>query len=432
SDRLLLVHGVHARLLAGTEAGTHLFCPVHGNVVPVRVEVLDRWPFAPADPFAFGQVLRTYAGGGSTIDLPTGLVASTAGGGEGVRPVPAAGPPRRLRAVPFPAALPPASPPGVMPPPPADRSLAHRLFVLALLLVFAAVSVQYSVKVLTPRKDGLTQSAILRWSRQIQDMEGGENIYATTNYPNPPIMPHMLWPVSELITRSPLAGALTWFYLKVGLALVCMVWAFRLVETPERPFPAWAKALAVVLAIRPILGDLSHGNVNIFILFLVMAALYAFSRGKGVASGLLLALGIACKVTPALFVVYFLWKRAWRVLVGCAAGLVLFFFLVPSLVFAVQEESITQGFERNGAALESWYRGRIEPYLVRGVVTPERENQSLPGLLTRLLTHSPSFSGWVDNIYTPLAYHNVADLGPGTVKRIVQLAQLLFLVLMVV
>jgi alpha-1,2-mannosyltransferase len=315
--------------------------------------------------------------------------------------------------------------------PPAGRPRAQLLFLLALLVLFAAVSVQYSRKVLTPRKDGLTQSAILRWVKQIQALEDGENIYATTNFPNPPIMPMIIWPLTELAGVSPLAAALTWFYLKVGMALVCMVWAFRLVETPDRPFPAWAKALTVVLAIRPILGDLSHGNVNIFILFLVVAALYAFSRGRDLAGGLLLALAIACKVTPALFVVYFLWKRAWGVLIGCAAGLVLFFFLIPSLVFAVQEGSITQGFERNGAALESWYKGMIEPYLVHGVVTPERENQSLPGVLTRLLTHSPSFSGWVDNIYTPLAYHNVAALGPGTVKRIVQLAQLLFLVLMV-
>jgi hypothetical protein len=319
-----------------------------------------------------------------------------------------------------------------MPTPPADRSLAHRLFVVALVLVFAAVSVQYSRKVLTPRKDGLTQSAILRWVKQIQALEDGENIYATTNFPNPPIMPMIIWPLTELAGVSPLAAALTWFYLKVGMALVCFVWAFRLVETPDRSFPAWAKALTVILSIRPILGDLSHGNVNIFILFLVMAALNAFSRGKDVFSGLLLALAIACKVTPALFVVYFLWKRAWGVLIACAVGLVLFFFLIPSLVFAVQEGSITQGFERNGAALESWYRGMIEPYLVRGVVTPERENQSLPGVLTRLFTHSPSFSGFVDNIYTPLAYHNVADLGPTAIKRIVQLAQLLFLVLMVV
>jgi hypothetical protein len=85
SDRLLLVNGIHARPLALTEVGTHLFCPAHGNAVPVRVDVLDRWPFVPADPFAFGPVLRTYVGGGSAIDLRTGLVAPTAGVAEALR-----------------------------------------------------------------------------------------------------------------------------------------------------------------------------------------------------------------------------------------------------------------------------------------------------------------------------------------------------------
>jgi len=311
------------------------------------------------------------------------------------------------------------------------RSRPQILFLAALFLVFVAVSVQYSAKVLTPRKDGHTQSAILRWSPQIQAMEGGENIHEKYNYPNPPVMAQMLWPLSELAEASPLAAALTWFYLKVAMAVVCMIWAFRLVETPDRPFPAWAKALTVVLSIRPILGDLTHGNINIFILFLVMASLYAFSRGKDLLSGLLLALAIACKVTPALFIVYFLWKRGWRVLAGCAVGLALFFLVVPSLGYAVQKGSVVEGTKQNWAALTAWYEGMIVPYVVRGEVTPEKENQSLPGVLTRLLTHAPSFSGWVDGVYTPLAYHNVADLEPQTVKRIVQACQLLFLLLMV-
>ncbi|HKB01055.1 MAG TPA: glycosyltransferase family 87 protein [Gemmataceae bacterium] len=318
-----------------------------------------------------------------------------------------------------------------MPTAPAGRPLSHRLFVLALLLLFVGVSVQYSVKVLTPSKDGLTRSAILRWVKQIQALEDGENIYATSNYPNPPVMPMLLWPLSELAGVSPLAAALTWFYLKVGMTLVCFVWAFRLVESADRSFPAWAKALAVILSIRPIIGDLMHGNINLFILFLVMASLYAFSRGRDFVSGLLLALAITCKVTPALFVVYFVYKRAWGVLLGCAVGLGLYFFVLPSLVFAAQDGSMTSGFQRNWDALTAWYQGMIAPYLVHGIVTPEKENQSLPGVLTRILTHSPSFSASVDGIYTPLAYHNVADLGQDTVKRIVQVCQVLFLVLMV-
>ena len=315
---------------------------------------------------------------------------------------------------------------------PAKTARSQIAFIVALFLVFAYVSVQYSLKVLTPRPDGNTRSAILRWSQQIQDMEGGENIHEKYNYPNPPIMPQMLWPLSELATASPLAGALTWFYLKGCMALACLFWVFRIVETPERPFSIWAKGLAVTLSLRPILGDLSHGNINIFILFLVTACLFAFVRGRDMLAGILLALAIACKVTPALFIVYFAWNRSTRVLLGTAVGLVLFFLLVPAAVFAVQDGSILSGWDRNWSALTSWVNGMIVPYLVHGVVTPERENQSLPGLLTRLLTHQPSFSAFVDGIYTPLAFHNVADLGASTVKRIVQGSQVLFLLTMVV
>jgi hypothetical protein len=309
--------------------------------------------------------------------------------------------------------------------------LTELLFWLALLLVLIGFSVKYSVKVLTPRKDGMTQSAILRWSQQIRDMEGGENIHAKYNYPNPPIMPQMLTPLARLAETRRLTASLIWYFLKVALFFVCVFWTFRLVETPERPFPAWAKALTILLSIRPILGDLDHGNVNIFILFLVTASLYSFSRGRDFLAGVLLALAIACKVTPALFVIYFLWKRGWRVLAGCGVGLVLFFLLVPAAVFAVQEGSLSEGWSRNWSALVAWKQGMIDPFLVHGIVTPEKENQSLPGVLTRLLTHAPSFSTWVDDVYTPLAYHNVADIGPGAVKRIVQVCQFLFLGLMV-
>ena len=174
---------------------------------------------------------------------------------------------------------------------------------------------------------------------------------------------------------SPLASALTWFYLKVGMYLVCVVWAFRLVETADKPFPAWAKALAIVLSIRPILGDLTHGNINIFILFLVMASLHSFSRGRDRLSGVLLALAIACKVTPAIFVLYFLYKRAWGVLFGCAIGLVMFFLVVPALVFAVQDGSLSTGWERNWSALVAWYQGddRALP-LARRSHSGERES----------------------------------------------------------
>ncbi|HEY1186865.1 MAG TPA: AAA family ATPase [Gemmata sp.] len=67
--------GLHARALAQVEAGTHLHLPKHGGPVPLRVDVLDTWPGAVPDPFAFGPILRVYPEGQPVADLRTGLVS---------------------------------------------------------------------------------------------------------------------------------------------------------------------------------------------------------------------------------------------------------------------------------------------------------------------------------------------------------------------
>ncbi len=73
-DVVLRVHGLGARMVAQAEAGTHLFCPAHGSILPVRVTCLDEWPPPPTDPFHFGPIVRIYTDPGSVIDLRTGIV----------------------------------------------------------------------------------------------------------------------------------------------------------------------------------------------------------------------------------------------------------------------------------------------------------------------------------------------------------------------
>ena len=94
-----------------------------------------------------------------------------------------------------------------------------------------------------------------------------------------------------------------------------------------------------------------------------------------------MALGIACKVTPALFIPYFLWKRAWKTLAACATGLLLFLIVIPGFRL---------GFERNLTLLGHWSDNMVAPFVVQGAVTSDHLNQSLPGLVFRLATHSPS------------------------------------------
>jgi alpha-1,2-mannosyltransferase len=275
----------------------------------------------------------------------------------------------------------------------------QRWFIVGLFLFFALLNLQYVSKVL--RSDRDHRSAILRWEAQLQNLGDGENIWAKFNYPNPPIMALILAPLTAL---PPLAGSLVWFYLKVVMSVFAIYWVLSLLDSPERPFPFWGKVVAVLLSLRPIEGDLVHGNINLFILFLVVAALYAFCQRRDYAAGLLLALSIACKVTPALFIPYFLWKRAYKTLFGLALGLLLFVWLVPGLAL---------GWGKNQEYLRSWWDNMVVPYAIEGKVTSEHQNQSLPGVLHRLLTDSASFSTYNEqNEYVVLERHNLIDGDP--------------------
>lgn len=287
-------------------------------------------------------------------------------------------------------------------------SITPRQFAIGLAILIVAVSIQYTFKVIDFRDGEQNRSAILRWRNQLLQIDSGENIYARFNYPNPPIMALMLRPLADL---PPLAGALTWYYLKVGLTFLSFLMIVRMIGTPSEPWTPWAIGLAVLLSLRPILSDLMHGNVNLLILFLVISTLFAYRSGWDATAGVILALAIACKVTPALFVGYFVWKRAWRCLAGCAIGLPLFFVVVPAMKL---------GWTENWESLVTWFTNMVLPFVAGGAVTSDHPNQSLPGLVFRLLTESPSFSTYVNDVYTPSIYCNWFSLSPRAAGWIVK------------
>jgi len=343
----------------------------------------------------------------------------------------------------------------------ADPRRLRLAFFALLAVIVVLMSVKYAAKITKPGDSGQqSRSAFLRWREMINGVFRGENIYVGVNeYPNPPIMAVLLRPFAAL---PPVVGALAWFYAKVLLAVLAAVWVFRLVAPPttwasggreppeysdteypntERsntsPEPGsrtpgtspvdiglasassplggltpparrggwrldFAKAAAIVLCLPPLLGDLSHNNVNIFILFLVVGCLEAFRRRLDTLAGLTLALAIACKVTPLLFVAYFAWKRCWRVLGATLVGLALWLAVVPGLTF---------GWDRTRDLMAGWYALMVERPLLKGEITTEHPNQAVTGFVYRLFTHSPSYIVYPDNIPTPAEYHNLTDIG---------------------
>lgn len=277
----------------------------------------------------------------------------------------------------------------------------YYLLAVALVCGLSLVTWQYWSKVQIPDEAGRqTRSAFLRWRGMIHELMGGGNIYiGRQEYPNPPIMALILWPFAAV---PPLTGALAWLYVKVGLAGLAIIWLARIAAPPPLSLPGIL--LGVAVAIPAVIGDLTHNNVNIFIFFLVTACLECVRRGWDQIAGLALALSIACKVTPLLFVPYFLWKRAWRLLGATAVGLFLWLLAVPSLVF---------GWERNLQLLTDWYHLMVERPVFQGEVVSEHPNQSLVGWTYRLFTHSPSFIRYVattdGDLPVPAAYHNLME-----------------------
>jgi len=249
-----------------------------------------------------------------------------------------------------------------------DRLVRKGVWSVALILILVAAG-WYAKKA----NDG--NSAFVRWRPQVLAFWSGVNVYDKQMFPNPPIMPLTLLPLMLLPT---VVGAMVWFAFKAVLAAASARMCFRMAEAvPGWRISPWAEGLVLLLSLRPILSDLHHGNNNLVILFLVVASLYAWRQGYDVLAGMALALAITYKVTPALFVPYFLYKRSWRTAGATCLGVGIFLLAVPSLFI---------GAEFNGQCLGMWWHRILSPYLASNEFSPQEINQSMVGVLSRLLT----------------------------------------------
>jgi alpha-1,2-mannosyltransferase len=260
------------------------------------------------------------------------------------------------------------------------------------------------------------RSAFVRWRPQVLKFWAGVNIYDKMIFPNPPIMPITLHPLMVLPT---VAGAMCWFLIKVMLTTATLVMCFQIVYPPGRQIPPMFRSVVLLLSLRPILGDLHHGNNNLLILFLVVATFYAWRRGHDVVAGLLLALATSYKVTPALFFAYYAYKRSWRTVGWGVMGMALFLVIIPSAVI---------GPRFNLECLEMWCHRMVTPFVVEGATSSQESNQSLPGLLSRVLTEiTPSHLRY--SVHHDL---NLLSLPPWMVSYIIKGVALSLLALLAV
>jgi alpha-1,2-mannosyltransferase len=247
-------------------------------------------------------------------------------------------------------------------------------------------------------------SAFVRWRPQVLQFAQGVNIYERMLFPTPPLMPITLYPLMVLPTVT---GAMCWFALKVAMTSVALVLCFGFVRPRDGLYPPMFRSLVLLLSLRPILGDLHHGNNNLLILFLVVAMLAAWREGYDIAAGLLLALATTYKVTPALFFLYFAYKRSWRTVSWGLFGMGLFLLVVPSLII---------GPDFNNECLRMWWNRMVVPFVREGATSPQEANQSVVGVISRLLT-SPLHGQGPYNVDLDV---NIVSLPPAAVRVMIK------------
>jgi len=258
------------------------------------------------------------------------------------------------------------------------------------------------------------RSAFVRWRPQVRQFWAGVNIYDKMLFPNPPIMPITLHPLMALPT---VVGAMCWFGIKVALTTAVLIMCFRIVKPVGGSYPPMFRSLVLLLSLRPILGDLHHGNNNLVILFLVVAMFYAWRNGHDILAGLLLGLATSYKVTPALFFLYFAYKRQWRTVGWGLLGMGIFLLIVPSIVI---------GPQFNAECFGMWWNRMVTPFVVKGATSSQEVNQSLPGVFSRLLTQLTPGQGR----YDPHHVLNVLSLPPWLVSYLIKAVALCLVVLL--
>ncbi|MCG8408219.1 MAG: DUF2029 domain-containing protein [Phycisphaerales bacterium] len=261
-------------------------------------------------------------------------------------------------------------------------------WVLAVLLGIALIvpSVQSVIKIQETkaafaREGGERQrTALGRWlptARLLADPNNKEDPYGYGHWmPTSPMVLLSLVPLSMLGYAG--AGAV-WATLKVGGFLVAMTFLIRSLGRNTFAVPVGVLLAAGLFSIRPIVSDLQHGNLNIFVVIWLAFAWGLYIRKRDFWAGIFVALAIVTKLTPALALVYFVYQRAWRVCTGILVGCLLLFIVIPGLLI---------GFEQNQIYLESWFDTLVAPFTLHGYGVLHITNQSLYGVGLRLLSNA--------------------------------------------
>ncbi len=224
------------------------------------------------------------------------------------------------------------------------------------------------------------------------------------------------------------AANLAFFYLSI---LICAFFVFGKkgidAKAFNRSFPFVPKALFLAVSSVLFLDNIAMLQVNILIFFAVLLALYFFRKGNDILSGLFLGMAISIKITPVLFLAYFLFKREFRASFFTVLWLVIFSFAVPAILM---------GHENTAGAFAAWNENMFAKstsfkpnyQMMDTMFAPS--NQSVQALLTRIFVRNDCvIVAWkrMNHAYPPFLVNWNFPLTKAVVVGLSRVATFLFL-----
>lgn len=142
----------------------------------------------------------------------------------------------------------------------------------------------------------------------------------------------------------------------VGLYLLPMFTLIKGIEGAGRR--RWLGLIYTFLFVTclPLLHNMKWGQVSVLITLLILVSLLLYESDHKFSSALLLALAIAIKYYPAVFLAYFLLRRDGRYLLTCLAACGVFLLAIPMLLMGVDQtlEFYRLVSEASARAARSW------------------------------------------------------------------------------
>jgi hypothetical protein len=288
------------------------------------------------------------------------------------------------------------------------------LFVLAT-VVTLVVSVQLYVRTARKLADpaGGHISDFDRWMIMTPRFLHDRVDYVNDDLPTPPLTLIVFAPFAAL---SRPAAEFAWAWVKLPLACLVFALTTRMVEQTGTRLSTSALLLIVSGWWLAVIVDAQEGQTNFLALLPVVAGLAVAQRETpraAAAAGALIGLGVAIKLTPIVFVVYFAWRRRWLLVGAAVASIAVCWLVVPAIVF---------GWDQNVRWFTQWARIMIVPYVARGEIV-YASSQSIASFAVRLLSAAPAFESHHGGVTVP-HFMNVANLIPATVRQLTRVLML--------